>query len=310
MRLVSYYPESQRPAANGTAEVVRLGVVTPAGVLDVAAAAQRHGVSMTGGERNAAAPVGLVGAAAFYAAGEAAMASLNELVEIATDGPFVGAPDELKLAPTVPAPGKILCIGLNYRRHAAESGMAEPKEPVLFSKFNNTLAPHGATVDIAGLDQVDYEAELGVVLGRGGRNIAEARALDHVLGYYNANDVSERALQMRSGQWLLGKSLDGFLPLGPMVVTADEAGDPQAMRVRGWLNGELRQDSSTADMIFSVAEVIAYVSRFMTLEAGDIIVTGTPEGVVLGRQQKDWVVPGDEYVVEVGPLGQLVTRFA
>ena len=311
MKLVSYYSVSPLPASSGSAGAARLGVVTPAGVLDVATAAQRHGVGVTAGEGNGSARTGgLTGAAGFYAAGEAGLASLAELVELATDGPFVGTLDELNLAPTVPAPAKILCVGLNYRRHAAESGMAEPKEPVLFSKFNNTLAPHGATVDITGLEQVDYEAELGVVLGRGGRNIPEGRALEHVLGYCNANDVSERALQMRSGQWLLGKSLDGFLPLGPFVLTADEAGDPQDMRVRGWLNGDLRQDSSTADMIFSVAEVIAYASRYMTLEAGDIIVTGTPEGVVLGRPQKDWVVPGGEYVVEVGPLGRLVTRFA
>src|SRR5690606_31223613 len=249
-------------------------------------------------------------AASFFAAGEAALDALADLVARAGDGPFVGALDEIDLAPAVPAPGKIVCIGLNYRRHAAESGMAEPAEPVLFGKYANTLAPHGAAVGIGRLEQVDYEAELGLVLGRGGRDIPESQALNHVLGYFNANDVSERALQMRSGQWLLGKTLDGFLPVGPYVLTADEAGDPQAMRVRGWLNGDLRQDSSTADMIFSVAEVIAYASRFMTLAAGDIILTGTPEGVVLGRPQKDWVVPGDEYVVEVGPLGRLVTRFA
>ena len=137
----------------------------------------------------------------------------------------------------------------------------------------------------------------------------EAKALDHVLGYLNSNDISERELQMRSGQWLLGKSVDGFLPLGPFLVTADEADDPQDMRVRGWLNGDLRQDSTTADMIFSVAEIIAYASRFMTLEAGDVILTGTPEGVVLGRPQKDWVVPGDTYEVEVEGLGRLTTKF-
>src|SRR5690606_15087873 len=135
-------------------------------------------------------------------------------------------------------------------------------------------------------------------------------ALEHVLGYTNANDGSERVLQMGSGQWLLGKTLDGFLPLGPELVTADEAGDPASMRVRGWLNGDLRQDSNTADMVFSVAELIAYISRYLTLEPGDVIVTGTPEGGVLGREEKDWVVAGDVYEVEIGSLGRLRTRFA
>ena len=311
MRIVSYYPSGRRgedlangaPAASGSA---RLGVVTPDGVLDVAAATARLG--HVGRDVQDGSP--LASAAAFFAAGEAGLERLAELVAGAADGPFIGPLDELRLAPTVPRPGKILCVGLNYRRHAAESGMAEPKEPVLFSKFDNALAAHGATVAIRGLKQVDYESELAVVIGRRGKDIAEPDALGHVLGYLNANDVSERELQMRSGQWLLGKTVDGFLPLGPMLVTADEAGDPQALRVRGWLNGDLRQDSNTADMIFSVAEIIAYASRYMTLEPGDVILTGTPEGVVLGRPQKDWVVPGDVYEVEVEGLGRLSTRFA
>lgn len=290
MKIVSFY-ESDRGSAGGSADgtsraAARLGVVTPEGVLDVG-----------------------MDASSFFAGGQGEPARLHDLVASAGDRPIVGDLDSLALAPTVPAPGKILCVGLNYRRHAAESGMAEPKEPVLFSKFNNTLAPHGAAVSIAGLQQVDYESELAVVIGRRGKEIPEVDALDHVLGYLNSNDVSERELQMRSGQWLLGKSVDGFLPLGPFLVTADEADDPQDMRVRGWLNGDLRQDSTTADMIFSVAEIIAYASRFMTLEAGDVILTGTPEGVVLGRPQKDWVVPGDTYEVEVEGLGRLTTKF-
>ena len=292
MRIVSYY-EADSGSGNRAA---RLGVVTRDGVVDAGMDAASF---FAGGE---AAYERLASSAASSASGGAAADSSGA-------GAVVGDLESLRLAPTVPNPGKILCIGLNYRRHAAESGMAEPKEPVLFSKFNNTLAPHGAAVNIAGLQQVDYESELAVVIGRGGKDIEEAKALDHVLGYLNSNDISERELQMRSGQWLLGKSVDGFLPLGPLLVTADEAGDPQDMRVRGWLNGDLRQDSNTADMIFSVAEIIAYVSRFMTLDPGDVILTGTPEGVVLGRPQKDWVVPGDVYEVEVGGLGRLTTRF-
>jgi len=277
--------------------VARIGVVTPNGVLHVASAAEalgRRGLDISAEE--------------FFAEGHAAFERLRELLDHA-DGPYFHSSDALTLTPTTPDPGKILCIGLNYRRHAAEAGMAVPEAPVLFSKFNNALAAHGATVAIAGLGQVDYEAELGVVIGTGGKNIAQERALEHVLGYVNANDVSERVLQMGSGQWLLGKTLDGFLPLGPELVTSDEAGDPASMPVRGWLNGELRQDSNTSDMVFSVPELIEYASRYMTLEPGDVIVTGTPEGVVLGRPQKDWVVPGDVYEVEIGVLGRLRTVF-
>lgn len=275
----------------------RLGVKRGAEILD-ATAATRGGAD------------GPLSPARFTRGGMAALAELQETVDGWDEhASHVRHESQVRLLAPVVEPGKLLCVGLNYRRHAAESGMAEPKQPVLFSKFSNAIAGPDADVPIAGLAQVDYEAELALVIGKGGTNIPEADALSHVLGYCNANDVSERALQFVSGQWLVGKSLDGFLPLGPYLVTADEAGDPQDMPVRGWLNGELRQDSSTADMIFSVAEIIAYASRYMTLEAGDVICTGTPEGVVLGRDPKVWVQPGDEFVVEIGGLGRLGTRF-
>lgn len=214
----------------------------------------------------------------------------------------------LQLGPCVPCPGKILCVGLNYRKHAAESGMPEPSQPVLFSKFGNALAASGDEISIGDLAKVDYEAELGLVISQRAKRVSAADALDYVLGYFNANDLSERGLQFVSGQWLVGKSLDGFLPVGPYLVTADEVGDPQALGVRGYLNGELRQDSSTADMIFSVAEIIAYASRYMTLEAGDVIITGTPEGVAFGRQDELYLRPGDVYTVEIDKLGRLQNR--
>lgn len=154
--------------------------------------------------------------------------------------------------------------------------------------------------------EYDYEAELVAVIGQRAKNVGESEALGHVLGYCNGNDVSARDLQRLSGQWLLGKTLDRFMPLGPYLVTADEAGDVQDMRIRCWLNGELRQDSNTSDMIFGVAEVIRYASRYMTLEPGDIICTGTPEGVILGMKEKRWMKPGDEVVVEIDRLGRLV----
>lgn len=215
----------------------------------------------------------------------------------------------VQMAPPVPVPGKIVCIGLNYRKHAVESGMAIPEEPIVFSKYGNTVAASGEAVRIGGLEKVDYEAELAFVMGEQASNVREGDALSTVLGYTNANDISERALQMRSGQWLIGKTLDGFLPMGPSLVPAEAVGDPSNLAVRGWLNGELRQDSNTSDLIFSVQEIIAYVSRFMTLEPGDVVCTGTPEGVVLGMDPQDWVKPGDTYTVEIADFGRLTTPF-
>ncbi|MEM7735782.1 MAG: fumarylacetoacetate hydrolase family protein [Deinococcota bacterium] len=228
--------------------------------------------------------------------------------DVAPFQPFLKAEAALELGPAVANPGKILCVGLNYAKHAAESGMEPPKEPVLFSKFNNALAAHGDEVAIGGLEQVDYEAELAVIIGKTAKNVSVNDALDYVFGYCNANDLSERRLQFVSGQWLLGKTLDDFLPLGPYLVTADEASDPSNMPVRGWLNGELRQDSNTNDLIFSVAECISYASQYMTLSPGDVISTGTPEGVILGMDPKVWMQPGDSYSVEIGNLGTLTNK--
>jgi 2-keto-4-pentenoate hydratase/2-oxohepta-3-ene-1,7-dioic acid hydratase in catechol pathway len=215
----------------------------------------------------------------------------------------------LTLGPCVPQPGKIVCIGLNYRRHAEEAGMAVPSTPVLFSKYANSLAASGDEVRLPDVArQYDYEAELGVVIGRAARRVSEAEALDHVWGYCNCNDVSARDLQFRSTQWMLGKTLDRFLPVGPHLVSADEVEDPQALSLRCTVNGDVRQDSSTADMVFGVAELVSYISQFWTLEPGDLIATGTPQGVAQGRPDTPWLVPGDEVVVEVGPLGRLVNR--
>ena len=240
---------------------------------------------------------------------EDGLAVLPELERAARSGAAPAAEGELRLLAPVPRPGKVLCVGLNYLRHARESGMEPPTAPVLFSKFGNAVAGPGDDVALPReAERYDYEAELVAVIGRRARRVSEEHALEHVLGYCNGNDLSARDLQMLSGQWLLGKTLDGFLPMGPYLATADEVPDPQDLRVRCWLNGEQRQDSNTADMIFSVAEIVAYASRYMTLEPGDVIATGTPEGVILGRAEKRWMVPGDEVVVEVGPLGRLVNR--
>ena len=279
-----------------TDDGIKLGIKTERGILDVAAAVAATGVDCP------------ASADGVYAQGNGALPILRALVDAAGEDHYLDEA-ELSYAPAVPNPGKILCVGLNYKKHAAETGMAEPEYPVLFSKFNNAIAaPNEAIPMQTDWTTVDYESELGVVMGATARNVTVDEALEYVFGYCNMNDLSERNLQLRSGQWLLGKTLDKFLPLGPYVVTADAIADPQNLAIRGWLNGELRQESNTGDMIFSIAEVIAYASKVMTLNAGDVISTGTPEGVIMGMDPKVWMKPGDEYVVEVEGLGKLVNR--
>ncbi len=227
------------------------------------------------------------------------------LRECPPDAPARLPESGLAYGPAVSGPGKILCVGLNYRNHAAETGMPIPETPVLFGKFANTIAASGQNIDISGFNKVDYESELAVVMGRTARHVTEPEALSTVFGYCIANDLSDRELQRRTAQWLLGKTPDHFCPIGPYLVTRDEVPDPQALAIRGWLNGQLRQDSHTSDMIFSVAEIISYASRYFTLEPGDIILTGTPAGVIMGRDEKEWMKDGDEYVVEIDRLGRL-----
>jgi 2-keto-4-pentenoate hydratase/2-oxohepta-3-ene-1,7-dioic acid hydratase in catechol pathway len=207
---------------------------------------------------------------------------------------------------SIERPPKIICVGLNYRDHAEETGAELPKAPLLFGKWGNTLIGDGDPIVLPRESaEVDYEAELGVVIGTGGRHIAESRALDHVRGYICVNDVSARDLQFADGQWTRGKSPDTFCPVGPRLVPREEIDDPQALAIRCVLNGETMQDSSTANMIFSVAEIIAYVSRTITLEPGDLIATGTPAGVGVFRDPKVLLQDGDEVTVEVEGLGAL-----
>jgi 2-keto-4-pentenoate hydratase/2-oxohepta-3-ene-1,7-dioic acid hydratase in catechol pathway len=207
---------------------------------------------------------------------------------------------------SIDRPGKIVCVGLNYRDHAAETGAELPTAPLLFAKWPNTLIGHGEPIVIPKeTQQVDYEAELGVVIGRRTRRIGEAQALDAVRGYICVNDVSARDLQFADGQWTRGKSPDSFCPVGPRLVPREEIDDPQALAVRCTLNGEVLQDSSTAQMVFSVAEIIAYASRTITLEPGDLIATGTPAGVGVFRDPKVLLKDGDEVTVEVENLGTL-----
>jgi 2-keto-4-pentenoate hydratase/2-oxohepta-3-ene-1,7-dioic acid hydratase in catechol pathway len=202
-------------------------------------------------------------------------------------------------------PQKIVCVGLNYRDHAEEQGTALPERPLLFAKWPNTLIADGEAIVIPTISQnVDYEAELGVVIDRRARGVSVADALDYVRGYVVANDVSGRDLQFSDGQWVRGKSLDTFLPVGDLV-PASEVPDPQVLAIRAVLNGTVMQDSSTSNMIFGVAEIISFVSQAITLESGDLIITGTPAGVGAFRDPPVWLKPGDEITIEVEGVGSI-----
>jgi 2,4-didehydro-3-deoxy-L-rhamnonate hydrolase len=207
---------------------------------------------------------------------------------------------------SITRPGKIVCVGLNYHDHAEEGGQDLPKEPLLFAKWPNTLIGDREPIVLPEAStQVDYEAELGVVIGTTAKHVAERDALDVVAGYICVNDVSARDLQFADGQWTRGKSPDTFCPVGPRLVPRDEIEDPQALAIRCIVNGETLQDSSTSQMIFSVAEIIAYVTRVITLEPGDLIATGTPAGVGVFRDPQVLLKDGDEVSVEIEGLGTL-----
>jgi 2-keto-4-pentenoate hydratase/2-oxohepta-3-ene-1,7-dioic acid hydratase in catechol pathway len=215
--------------------------------------------------------------------------------------------------PVVERPGKILCIGLNYRQHAAETGQPLPTTPVVFGKFNNTLAAHRDPIPIPpAAHKMDYEAELAIVIGKRCYRVTEDDALAHVFGYTLANDVSARDLQTTTSQWLIGKSLDRFCPVGAVLVTADEIPNPNALDIGLRLNGEVRQAANTEDMIFNCREIIAYLSSLMSLLPGDLILTGTMHGVIAGRPPADqqWLKAGDETEVYSPTLGTLTNRFA
>ena len=204
-------------------------------------------------------------------------------------------------------PGKIICVGLNYVDHAAESGVPLPSTPLLFSKFNTTLVGPGEPIliDPSNSVQVDYEAELAVVIGAQGRSVDESAAPGLVFGYTLANDISARDAQFADGQWMRGKSFDTFCPLGPQIVTPDEIGDVEDLDITLTLNGETLQNGSTTDMVFSVAELIAYCSRFFTLEPGDLILTGTPPGVGFARTPPVYLQAGDRVTVASSGIGEL-----
>ena len=279
-RLVSY----------GADGAERAGLEGEGEVYDVAAA--------SGGELPAA-PAELL-------AGEGWDAALAA-IELGAAEPVAGEP--VRGAPQ-PRPSKILAVGLNYAEHSEESGAETPERPLLFAKWPSAIVGPDATVTLPPASaQVDYEAELAVVIGRRASGVPVKSALAHVGGYTIANDVSARDVQFRDVQWTLGKSFDGFCPLGPAIVSAATLPDPQAVAIEAVVNGELRQSASTAEMVFGVAELIAYISAHVTLLPGDLILTGTPSGVGLGFDPPRWLADGDEVVCRIAGVGELRTRF-
>lgn len=223
-------------------------------------------------------------------------------------GPKRYDPAQATLLAPIPDPRKIICLGLNYRDHAAESGMDIPTEPILFSKYPSTLIGHQAEIVLPAVsDQVDYEAELVLVIGRKGRHIPRGQAMEYVAGYTVGHDVSARDWQLNKPgkQWMAGKTFDTFAPTGPELVMRDEIPDPHALGIRLRLNGQTMQDSSTSQLIFRVDETIAYLSKIMTLEPGDLIFTGTPPGVGMAKKPPVWLKPGDVVEVEIDGLGTL-----
>lgn len=267
----------------------RLGAVRGEDVIDLAVA--------SGG----ALPSDMI---AFLEQGDAAVAAAQQLVQDADTA--LSLADVTLLAP-VPTPSKVVAIGQNYMDHCLEQGVEPPTSPVIFTKFSTAVIGPGAEIrwDPALTSMVDYEVELAVVIGRPARRVSAGDALGYVAGYTVCNDVSARNLQFGDGQWVRGKSLDTFCPLGPWLVTRDEIPDPQRLAVRTTLNGEVMQDSTTAEMIFGVKDLIAFASRAFTLRPGDLIITGTPPGVGVFRDPQVFLKDGDEITLEVEGIGKL-----
>lgn len=221
--------------------------------------------------------------------------------------PVFSQAENITFAPSVPNPEKILCIGLNYDSHIKEVKLEHPKVPTIFSKYNTCLTGHKSKIHLPkDAQKFDYEAELVIIMGKTAHNVSKADALSYVFGYSVGNDFSARDLQMQTGQWLLGKACDDFAPLGPYIVTANEA-NPDHLDIKCEVNGILRQHSNTQNMIFDCAAIISYLSQYITLKPGDIIYTGTPEGVILGepKNRQQWLKAGDQITVTIEGLGTL-----
>jgi 2-keto-4-pentenoate hydratase/2-oxohepta-3-ene-1,7-dioic acid hydratase in catechol pathway len=274
-----------------------LGIRTNRGILDVAKAEA---------EFSEGAPTTIT--AVFEGQGDrAGLSRLLEKARAAGDRFFV-AETAAEFGPCVTDPEKIICIGLNYRKHAAETGNPVPTVPILFNKFNSALNHHGGTIAVSKepAEKFDYEAELVIVIGREARNVSEADAPSYIFGYATGNDFTARDLQSRTSQWMIGKSGDGWAPLGPWLVTADQV-DGDNLKIELKVNGETRQSSNTSDMVFGCRQLVSYISKHMTLKPGDIIFTGTPEGVISGmsKDKQVWLKAGDKLTTSIEKLGEL-----
>lgn len=273
-------------------EQVFLGIKTESGIIDVKKEAARYSLEVPDTIEQV------------IVSGEHGQAKLAQLMkkELQTI-----PEDTLNYAPCITQPEKIICVGLNYLNHRDECKITVPEVPLLFSKFNNTLAAHQQTIALPKTAvKFDYEAELVIVIGKEAAKVSAEEALSYVFGYTIGNDLSARDLQFLTGQWLLGKSCDHFAPIGPYVVTADEI-DPQNLDISCSVNGVVRQSANTRDMIFDCATIVSYVSNYITLKPGDIIFSGTPGGVILGypEEQQQWLKAGDTVTVSIEKLGSL-----
>lgn len=298
MRLVSFASAGERVAEVGMGAGVqqwRPGILVGDQVVDACAVVQAAGIG-----------VPVKGVRDLLALGPA----LDGVAKAVAGIPPAGALGELLLGPPVPDPEKILCIGLNYHAHAEETRLEAPPAPTIFAKFRNSLIGDGAPIVVPAVAaaELDYEGELAIVIGARAARLPRERALGAVAGVMPFNDVSARDLQMRTPQWTAGKAVDTFAPCGPALVLMDEIADIGNLRVSTRVNGETLQDGSTSALIFDVAEIVSFISSFMTLEPGDIIATGTPEGVGFTRTPPRYLQGGDEVEIEIGGVGVLRNR--
>jgi len=290
LQLVTFTQSSNAlNASNGGLAPTRLGVLRDDTVIDLA-----HAASSLPSNINA-----------FLAGGAEALATAKQVLAQAKSATALPL-SQVQLKAAVPKPGKILCIGLNYRDHARESNQAVPDFPTVFAKYASCLIGHGEAIVLPKLtEQVDYEAELAFVIGTRARHVSEADALRYVGGYVPFNDVSARDYQMRTSQWTLGKTFDTFGPMGPALTTADEVADPQNLNISLSIGGEVLQKSNTRELVFGVAQLVSILSGIMTLEPGDVISTGTPAGVGAARTPKRWLRAGETVDVTIDSLGTL-----
>ena len=274
---------------------IRLGVKVKNGIMDIAQVSDAYSLGVPKTIEQ------------IIAAGKSVTEKLQKYVESTS---FLIDEDNIVYAPCVTNPEKIICIGLNYLDHANESKMEIPLSPVVFSKFSNALAGNKQEILLPiNAKQFDYEAELVIVIGKTAESVSRENAMSYIFGYTIGNDLSARDLQFRTGQWLLGKTCNGFAPIGPYLVTADEV-NPSDLEISCRVNGELRQQGNTKNMIFDCAYIVSYLSQHMTLKPGDIIFTGTPAGVILGypEEKRVWLKSGDEVSVSIEEIGTLINK--